>query len=184
MTLTDHRPVSTGLTTVEEGFESFEWRSAPGVTTPAAKPISAATRELRLAVGGLGGTAPLPLYIRDIERKINSLFRLRADWNHRGAREVTDEAALATVRILLELMRSHSLPVQLFPLPDGGIQAEWHVSQSSVEIEIDSSGDVFVSVVEDGEIAVEADLGKDLEEHVLSSVRQFLEKASQRALVR
>lgn len=91
----------------------------------------------------------------------------------------TVDAAEALGRVLAEVCTATSLPVQLFPLPDGGVQAEWHVAGASIEIEVDSGGAVFVNAeTSTGEILVESELDDDAGPVVLEQTRAFLAELS------
>lgn len=177
MTLLDDRP-ATGLTTDSRGYGAFAWPTATGTTTPTQSARALPRRSVRFAVNGPDGPAPLPPYIRDLGRKLNELLALPDGWNHRGARQTTVEAVEATARILLEVMTGQSLFVQLFPLPDGGIQAEWHVGDSSVEIEVDGNGSALIVVEENEATLIEEELDETSTSLVLAQTRQHLAKIS------
>lgn len=92
-----------------------------------------------------------------IERQLNDLLRLRAGWDGRRARPPAHAAVVRAIEVFASF-GEHVLPPQLFPLPDGGVQLEWHAG-SSVEIEVDAKGDAHVLVVGDsGEILINEEL--------------------------
>ncbi|MDX3114601.1 hypothetical protein [Streptomyces scabiei] len=178
MTLLDDRPV-TGLTTPYRSDASFDWPTGLSATSPKPKAASPKSRAIKLAITGPAGPAALPPHIRDMEEKINRLLALPVGWNHRGAKPVTMAAVESTIQVLLALLTPTSLPVQLFPLPDGGIQAEWHASGNSIEIEIDGNGDPFVSAENsDEEVIVEADLDATSLKGPMKETRRFLARMS------
>ncbi len=88
----------------------------------------------------------LPDRLRDaawILDAVNSLRGLGEGWDGRHALPVTEAAAMAALAIAVRLVDGHHLLPQIFPLPDGGLQLEWHVFNADVEIEVDGSGAPF-----------------------------------------
>lgn len=77
---------------------------------------------------------------RYVESEINALLRLSEAWDGMRAHPVTQEAASAAIRMVFAIANDQSLPPQFFPLPDGGVQLEWHVARHDLEIEIDAAG--------------------------------------------
>jgi len=67
----------------------------------------------------------------------------------------------------------------MFPVPDGGLQLEWHAHES-VEIEVDADGDVHVMTTDEaGEIALNREFEID-DDSVLSQVRDAIRHLSAR----
>jgi hypothetical protein len=183
MTLLDDRPM-TGLTTQYSSAGPFGWPHTLSLTPSEPKTAAPRPRALKLAIVGTGPQSPPP-YIRDIEQKINRLLDLPAGWDRRRAACTTDRAVEATVAVLLGLMTPHSPPVQLFPLPDGGIQAEWHLAGNSIEIEIDAEGEPFVSAETSGGAPVaEGDLDVASQGGLMADTRRFLARLSRAAVAR
>jgi len=129
------------------------------------------------------GAQQLPQYLKEIERKINRLLDLSAGWDGRRAACTTSTALTATLQVLLQLTTPDSLPVQLFPLPDGGIQIEWHISGNSLEIEVDGDGEAFVTAESsDGQIIAEGDLDSASTQGLMRNARKFLAHISRSAV--
>lgn len=115
-----------------------------------------------------------------IERQFNDLLQLRAGWDGRKALPST-YAALLRATELLGSFGEGLVPPQVFPLPDGGVQLEWHAA-SSVEIEVDRRGEAHVVVVDDsGEIVVNRELQRESAAD-LDGVQQFLSLIATRLL--
>ena len=94
----------------------------------------------------------LPERLRDVAwilDTVNSLLGLAEGWDGRHALAVTEAAAMAALVIAVRLVDGHHLVPQIVPLPDGGLQLEWHVFGADVEIEVDGSG-APLGVVTDG----------------------------------
>lgn len=107
-------------------------------TTPTRKPM-----RIRLPEG-LSRDANISL-----TKSIQSLSRLRqleSRWDDGSAEALTDDACEAAVRLLVSLAIPAPPTVQIFSLPDGGVQLEWHVGGNDVEIEVDSIGEVHVLI--------------------------------------
>jgi hypothetical protein len=98
------------------------------------------------------------------ERQLNDLLRLRPGWDNRRARHLTQAAVLRAVEVFAcfgACFGEHVLPPQIFPLPDGGVQLEWHLGffGSSVEIEVDAEGEAHLLVADDsGEIVINKEM--------------------------
>ncbi len=135
------RSAATGLTlapTPKAGHATI----ATGACFPIAAPGQRA-RRMTISVAGVEGWQRPPL-VQYIEAELNQLLELRAGWDGRRARPVTLAAVKSTVRVIDSLMNDGSAPPQLFPLPDGGVQIEWHVGGNSIEVEIDGGGEAHV----------------------------------------
>jgi hypothetical protein len=97
-----------------------------------------------------------------VEERLNELLRLPGGWDGFRARPLTDAAVRSAVLLLFAIANDETLPPQFFPLPDGGVQMEWHVAGESVEIEIDGLGDGHVSAIDRaGQVTFESDLTPD-----------------------
>lgn len=81
--------------------------------------------------------------LRDVARivdAVNALLGLAEGWDGRRALPVTEAATEAALAIAVRLVDGHHLLPQIFPLPDGGLQLEWHGFGAGLEIEVDGSG--------------------------------------------
>jgi hypothetical protein len=76
-----------------------------------------------------------------VEGRINDLLALGAAWDGHRAEPITLDAALAAASVSFALCADVGLAPQIFPLPDGGLQLEWHAGGHSLEIEIDAEGE-------------------------------------------
>lgn len=78
----------------------------------------------------------------DPDAPANTLARLRhlpAGWDGHNAKPPTGAACDTAARLLAALARAGATAPQLFPVPDGGVQLEWH-ARGSVEIEVEPDG--------------------------------------------
>ncbi|HEY0871691.1 MAG TPA: hypothetical protein VGD55_14930 [Acidothermaceae bacterium] len=75
---------------------------------------------------------------------LNRLLALEQAWDGQRARPVTPAAVTGMIAILAVVMDDDLASPQIFPLPDGGLQAEWHAGGHDVEIEIEGDGAVYV----------------------------------------
>lgn len=74
--------------------------------------------------------------VEDLVRLLN----LGPNWNGYGERAVHPASAKRLVRLLDEVGFRGAAP-SIVPLPDGGLQAEWHRGNASIEIEVPPVGD-------------------------------------------
>lgn len=91
-----------------------------------------------------GNPSPLPPWASHAQQELQRLVDLPAGWDGRRAKCITQAAVEAVVRALEASMVEHIPFPQYFPLPDGGLQAEWHAADHDVEIEVDAEGSVYV----------------------------------------
>lgn len=134
-------------------------------------------QQIKIRVTGPDGSLRKTWLAEQMEENINALLRLGPGWDGRRARALTTEAAGSAIGLIFALATDLSLPPQLFPLPDGGIQIEWHAGQS-VEIEVDAAGDAHLLIAnERDEIVANTELVPE-DEALLGSTRQVIENLS------
>lgn len=125
-----------------------------------------------------------PRWIDLVEGELNQLVALPAGWDGRRALPVSSTALESLVGLLSLLMGDRTAAPQLFPLPDGGVQAEWHIGGNSVEVEIDGLGEAHVLADRaTGEILAEGVVALNPGDSTLSTVRRFLTEISSQLLV-
>ncbi|MFI6282096.1 hypothetical protein [Streptomyces sp. NPDC050988] len=112
--------------------------------------------------------------------KINKLLALPKGWDGHRAEPVTIEAGIAMLSVLFSVMERRSLQPQLFPLASGGIQVEWHVSGSSIEIEVAADGHSGCALADGGEEA-EMEFGIPILRDELAEFRRILMRFSTQA---
>jgi hypothetical protein len=158
------RPVSPGVQAAEDFYLS-------GSGQPA--------RQIAIQVTGSDGSLRRTWLASHMEEQVNALLRLRPGWDGRHALPLSDEAVGSAIGLLFAVASDLSLPPQLFPLPDGGLQMEWHAGQS-VEVEIDAAGDAHVLVADEtGAIVINEEVTPG-DESQLSRTRQAIEQLSVR----
>lgn len=88
-----------------------------------------------------------------VERALQELIELPAGWDGRRVSRVSEAAVVGCVKVLSRAMPVESPVPQLVPLPDGGLQAEWHADG---HIEITGTGAVHAFAGEpDGTVLVD-----------------------------
>ncbi len=147
------RPIATGATLYPQaGRDRVERQDAedfylqPGPSVP--------KRQIFIQLGTAQGN--LRWLADHVQTEVNTILALGEGWDGHRAKPITDGAAGSTIGLVFALCDDLSLPPQFFPLPDGGIQIEWHVGGDAVEVEIDASGDAH-ALVTDGAGAVIVD---------------------------
>lgn len=134
-------------------------------------------RQIKIRVTGPDGSLRNTWLAEQMEEHLNSLLRLTPGWDGRRARPLTAEAVGSAVGLLFAVASDFSLPPQLFPLPDGGIQMEWHAGQS-VEIEVDAAGDAHVLITDEkDQIVTNTELVPG-DDDLLTWTRQVIENLS------
>lgn len=82
-----------------------------------------------------------PAWLNGVRRKLQELYDLPVGWDGRRAPPSTKRAVEGTLRVLFAVMRPDSVTPHLVPLPDGGIQIEWHANGHDIEVEVEGDGD-------------------------------------------
>ena len=109
---------------------------------------------------------------------VNALRGLAEGWDGRHAQPVTGAAVVAALTIASRLVDGHSLEPQIYTLPDGGLQLEWHVLGTDVEIEVDGSGAPFGAATDAaGRTLWEREFGADDESALADLGRLIAEMA-------
>jgi hypothetical protein len=132
------RPIATGATLYPQaGRDRVERQDAedfylqPGPSAPKRQIFI----QLSAAQGNLRWLAD------HVQNEVNAMLALGDGWDGHRAKPITEEAVGSTIGLVFALCDDLSLPPQFFPLPDGGVQIEWHVGGEAMEVEIDRSGD-------------------------------------------
>jgi hypothetical protein len=86
--------------------------------------------------------------------QVNELRLLTDGWNGHHAREITEAAAEGAVLAASVVAVGHGARPQVFPLPGGGLQVEWHYAGRDLEIEVESDGSLHVLAVDTEERVV------------------------------
>lgn len=170
---------ATGLTTRSRSGMSFpfDWSSTPLTYLPAANPwlrsregsMVRPNRVLSIQVNE--AAAPMVGLAVVVERQLNELLAMRAGWNEGRGAALSDVAVKVAVPMVFEILRDQALAPQLFPLPDGGLQFEWHIEGSSIEVEVEPDGSAFaVAETRDREIEIE----EDVDDSTLAKLHAFL----------
>jgi hypothetical protein len=109
--------------------------------------------------------------------RINRLRALPPGWDGKHAQQVTDEASVTGVLVVASVT-TPNLTAQIFPLPDGGLQAEWHYHDWDLEIEISDNGELSVYASDDaGQVTLDIGAADVYEPAPLAHARQFLQDA-------
>lgn len=175
MTLVAEGPYATGATVVGPAPEPY----LAGLTSAEeflAPPVHD-RRSVTIEAFASDGSYQRPAWLEELERAVNALLALSQGWDGRRARPLTEEAVEAAIELSVGLMFQYGIPVppQVFPLPDGGIQFEWHAGGQSVEVEVDADGSAHVLCTrQNGSVAVEGEISSDEPDSLLEAVSAFL----------
>lgn len=119
-------------------------------------------------------------YVAHMSLCLKPLLALGPGWDGYRARPVTAEAADGVHAVIIALMRREFAPPQYFPLPDGGIQAEWHAGDE-ITIEVDGTGSAYVLAVKaTGEMVADAEFDPASGGETGAAVRDLLAVISRR----
>lgn len=129
------------------------------VATSAYEEASAQTKPAPILVRFESST--VPVWLRKAVRNVQEIVRLEDNWDTYGARPIEAEVAIAGLNLLLNVMVSDIPEPSIVPVPDGGIQFEWHQNGKHFEVEVLSSTEARFSFEDDEnqqEIEDEGDL--------------------------
>jgi len=116
-----------------------------------------------------------PWFVQYVEAELNALCALPERWDGHHAQPISVSAIEGTIQVLGALMDRSSPPPQLFPLPDGGVQAEWHIDGNKIEIEVEGNGDAYLLADRcDGSVVAEGTAARDDPDGALAAARDFL----------
>jgi hypothetical protein len=88
----------------------------------------------------------------------------------------SDRAAVGAIMAVYEI--SPRIPAQIFPLPGGGLQLEWHHGQLDIEIECLADGSTFVYLAIDGNEVIDEPASGQRVTELLGQVRDQLAHAT------
>ncbi len=174
--------------------------TAPALEPPVTRPLPRVPREARATESYLyprrvRGATRGPLHIdysgapdprlralfNHATQAINRVLELPDGWDGRRARRISPLAAESAVYVLAQLLDAHSAVPQVVPLPDGGLQLEWHAAGNSLEIEIDGEGTAYLLATdENGLEVVDATETYPYHSPDLAAARRFLAALSAR----
>ncbi len=157
MTLMLDQPVSAGATLYPRGMTADpERRSAEDFYQQGARRTS---RAVAIRVVGPDGSLRRDWLASHMETQLNELLRLDAGWDGDAADPISMDAVHSVVRIIGQISSDLAVPPFVFPLPDGGLQIEWHAGHEAVEIEVDGEGAAHLLVTDpEGAIVVNDEL--------------------------
>lgn len=122
-----------------------------------------------------------PPWVPYTEVQLTRLLALPKGWDGRWAEPVTESAMRIAVAVLAGVMTDDGACPQLFPLPDGGIQVEWHAAGEDVEVEIERDGSAHALVVDaTGEVTVEGEFSPSTRSEPLEGLRAAVQRVSER----
>ena len=117
---------------------------------------SGGQRRVHLTAFGPGGE---PRWLDDVEAVVNRLLQLQKGWDGHRARRIDLTAVGGLIDALGLVAGSDTLTPHIILLPNGGLQAEWLVDGTGVEIEVDPAGERLVLATDEaGEVLVEGAL--------------------------
>lgn len=158
MTALDDRLIAPAATTFPPRHGSSlssEAAAAWFATAPRAIPA----RQIRVALTDDWGNELSPAWLGMAVRRVNQLLTLEPGWDGHRARALSDAAISSLFEVLAVVMSDDVARPQIFPLVDGGLQAEWHAGGHDIEVEIESDGSIYaIARTPDGEYCVDEDV--------------------------
>ncbi len=119
------------------------------------------TTEIEFTDGKVSVGQP-PAWFEPVVHRLRALASLPPNWDSYGARPIRSECAQEAIRLLLYALQPDDPMPAIVPVPQGGLQLEWHEAGVDVEVEIESprcvhiavedkaTGDVWERTVSDG----------------------------------
>jgi hypothetical protein len=169
------RPIADGSTLHQRTLPATSGSQAAGNFYR--RGIEAPVRQIEITILERDGSQRRAWLASYMEDQLNSLLRLRPGWDGHRALPLTDEAVGSAITVLFALTNDLSLPPQVFPLPDGGLQMEWHAGQS-VEVEIDGAGEAHALIADEAGALVMNEELLPQDDVRFSQVRQAIEQLS------
>jgi hypothetical protein len=85
--------------------------------------------------------ADLPRWAGPVLQSLSERWGSQVGWDSYQAEPTNPQLVVKLLNILSDLMRENSVPPQVTPLADGGVQAEWHHQEQDLEIVISAAED-------------------------------------------
>ncbi|HWE53740.1 MAG TPA: hypothetical protein VG273_28375 [Bryobacteraceae bacterium] len=119
-------------------FASRQRRSAAAITEP--RP-----HRVKLEIIGLDAIeltyfgSTLPPWAEPVLKSLPERWGATPGWDGYRAVPTSWQLVVRMLNILSLVMRNNFPPPQITPLADGGVQAEWHLNQKDLEIEVSAA---------------------------------------------
>lgn len=85
---------------------------------------------------------PEPTWLYPVLHRLQHLSRLGDNWDSYGGRPVADEAVFTALSVIARLLSDESVPPEVAPTSEGGVQLEWHREGEELEIRVTSNGEI------------------------------------------
>lgn len=108
-----------------------------------------------------------------VSQRLRELSALEAGWDGEDARTVDPSALVTAGQVIAQAIIAGLPEPELFPVPDGGVQVEWHAGPVELEVEIepDQRGIVFVCDDEQAGQQIDGELPADQSRFSLAIAR-------------
>lgn len=113
-----------------------------------------------------------PAWLFHWMRRVSDLLNLPEDWDSYGSRGITADAVLGAIQLLLPVFGSMDRQPLTFPHRSGGIQLEWHIGESDLEVLAFSEHQFRVSYTRDGQEVFDDQMVRD-PELVVNALREL-----------
>jgi hypothetical protein len=124
-------------------------RSERVARVPLSTPAESVVRRVVVLVGGTSLTFeyrddgnPRPKWFRGVLAGFAKLAALPGNWDGEGALPVDRQAINRALAAIERLLPASAEAPSIVPLPDSGLQIEWHRSGADLEIEFRPDGDI------------------------------------------
>ena len=87
----------------------------------------------------------LPMWLEPILCSFGDLMALPPDWDSYGGRPIAHGAVDRALDLLASIMEDSTPVPSIVPIPDGGVQMEWHLAGVDLEITLHGAGGGEVS---------------------------------------
>lgn len=91
------------------------------------------------------GAGRQPEWVKATTVRFSELLDLPNNWDHQNASPIDRATATFAFDLLSKCLRSNTPAPQVFPLPSGGVQMEWHMKNIDLEIEVEAPFEVYFS---------------------------------------
>ena len=85
---------------------------------------------------------PKPVWFMSVLQGFASVATLRDGWDGSGAARIKSATINRALRTIEQLLPSDAPPPSIVPVPDSGLQLEWHRNQRDLEIEFSPRGEI------------------------------------------
>lgn len=90
----------------------------------------------------LWASEDFPAWVNDVAARMDKVVALEDGWDRANGKSTSIPAIEMALVVLADTMANDSIPPQIIPTTDGGLQLEWHCAGVDLEVYVEADGSV------------------------------------------